>query len=117
MTAPTVEKVVSEFAQLSTEQQREALQLFRQKLTGTDQHTPDSSKPEITSDRSREYTWLDQHRDEYANQWVALNGCRLVSHGAELKEVIAAARRAGESDALMIFVEPSTAPPFLMLWS
>lgn len=68
-------------------------------------------------DRTSDYDWLHLHRDEYANQWVALNDGRLISHGIELKEVIAEARHLGEPDALMIFVEPSTAPPFLMLWS
>jgi hypothetical protein len=68
-------------------------------------------------DRSREYNWLAQHRDEYANQWVALDGDHMVSYGTDFKLVIDEARRQERPDALMIFVEPSTAPPFLMLWS
>lgn len=30
-----------------------------------------------------EMQWLDEHREEYRGQWVALNGSQLVTHGAE----------------------------------
>ena len=68
--------------------------------------------PRSLRDRSREWEWLAQHRDEYADQWVALDGDRLVSHGPRLKEVIEAAKAAGVNDALMVQVEPSDAPLF-----
>lgn len=137
-----VEKIVTEFERLNFEQQREFLrriEIGRAGNGGAEQAIPpagveppdrkDRSKellpftPRIIGvgapvrDRSREYDWLAQHRDEYANQWVALDGANLVSHGTDFKLVIDEARRRGIPDALMIFVEPSTAPPFLMLWS
>jgi len=134
----SVEKVVAEFEQLNPEQQREFLK--RIETGGDDNELAEHAIPAngvetldrkdhslITPriigvgapvrDRSREYEWLARHRDEYANQWVALDGDHLVSHGADFKLVIDEARRQGKPDALMIFAEPSTAPPFLMLWS
>jgi hypothetical protein len=130
-----VEKIVTEFEQLSFEQQREFLKRIeigragneraKQAVPPTEIETPDRKDrlkerppftPKITGigapvrDRSREYDWLGQHRDEYANQWVALDDDHLVSYGTDFKLVIDEARRQGRPDALMIFVEPSTAP-------
>jgi hypothetical protein len=56
-------------------------------------------------DRSREYEWLKKHRDLYAGSYVALSGDCLLSHGKTFKEVATAAREAGATDALIIFVE------------
>jgi hypothetical protein len=63
-------------------------------------------------DRSLEDEWLRKHRDEYANQWVALDGGRLIASGDDLKKVAQTARELGVPDALMIRVEPSDALPF-----
>jgi hypothetical protein len=63
-------------------------------------------------DRSGEDEWLRQHRDEYANQWVALDGDRLIASGDDLKKVARTARALGVPDALMIRVEASDALPF-----
>ena len=38
-----------------------------------------SSIPYI--DRSREMAWLVAHEDEYAGEWVLLEGDRLLAHG------------------------------------
>ncbi len=59
-----------------------------------------------------EAAWLDEHRDGYAGQWVALDGDRLISASANAKEVYAAAQAAGTTDALIVRVEPADALPF-----
>ena len=63
-------------------------------------------------DRSREAEWLRTHRDEYAGQWVALDGEKLIASGDDLKQVATTARRSGVPHALMIRVEVSDALPF-----
>lgn len=50
-------------------------------------------------DLSAEYRWIQEHREEYARQWVALKGDQLISHGPNGVEVMAAARNAGHPDA------------------
>lgn len=39
--------------------------------------------------------WIAEHRAAYLGQWVALEGDRLISHGADALEVDAAAKAAG----------------------
>ena len=43
----------------------------------------------------RETEWLRQHRHEYAGQYVALDGDRLIAHADSLREVYRLAREAG----------------------
>ena len=62
------------------------------------------------TDRSRENQWLARHGDEYAGQWVALAGSRLLAHGFDLPQVAAAARAAGVNAALIVRAEPGDAP-------
>ncbi len=64
-------------------------------------------------DFSADRQWLNDHRDEYAGQWVALKYGQLISHGTDLKVVHAAAKAAGHPDALLELVEPSDALPFI----
>ena len=63
-------------------------------------------------DVKKEMDWLREHRAEYANQWVALDGDRLISAGRSAKEVHTAAKTAGFPHALIVLVEPPDALPF-----
>lgn len=60
----------------------------------------------------REMQWLSQHRHEYAGQYVALDGDRLVSHGTDGREVYRQARAAGVKVPFMAHIEPADALPF-----
>lgn len=64
-------------------------------------------------DRSREDEWLHAHQSEYAGQYVALDGNRLVAQGNSFSEAATAARAAGVQDALVVFVESPDTPPYL----
>jgi hypothetical protein len=63
-------------------------------------------------DLSREIQWLNEHRHEYIGQWVALDGDRLISHGATAREVYAAAREAGVKSPLVEYISPMEDMPF-----
>ena len=56
-------------------------------------------------DRSREYAWLEQHRDEYDGRYVALDGDRLIAAGDGAKEVATKAREPGRQGALIVYEE------------
>jgi Family of unknown function (DUF5678) len=78
----------------------------------------DSAQPRVLAtnmpikDRAGEGEWLQKHRDEYAGQWIALDGEKLIASGDDLKQVVSTARRLGVPDALMMRVEPNDALPF-----
>jgi hypothetical protein len=73
-------------------------------------------RPEIRRvppiDLSREMEWLKEHHHEYLEQWVALDGDRLIAHGKQAREVYAAARAAGLKSPFVEFISAPNDPPF-----
>ena len=61
---------------------------------------------------SKEIKWLAEHRHEYAGQWVALDGDKLLSHGHNAREVFEAARSTGVKLPLFVHIEPADELPF-----
>ena len=59
--------------------------------------------------------WIQEHREEYLGQWVALEGDRLISHGTDALKVHADAKAAGiEAPFLEHIVEEKE--PFWAGW-
>lgn len=56
--------------------------------------------------------WLQAHAHEYGGQWVALDGDRLIAHGADAASVFALADADGAYLPLLTFIEPADALPF-----
>ena len=63
-------------------------------------------------DCSEETRWIAAHREEYAGQWVALKGSRLLSHGLDAKAVYQAARTLGVESPVVVQIESSDELPF-----
>lgn len=63
-------------------------------------------------DCAREMQWLAEHRSEYAGQWVALDGDRLLSHGTNAREVFETARKSGIKLPLFVHIESPDELPF-----
>ena len=64
------------------------------------------------ADFSLSVKWLGEHSAEYAGQWVALDGDRLIAHGQDAKEIYAAAGASGVKYPMVTQVEDPNAPPF-----
>jgi negative regulator of replication initiation len=64
---------------------------------GKPQPAPANKKltPAPMPNKDREMQWLVDHAREYAGQWVALDGDRLIAQGPDAKAVYAAARADG----------------------
>lgn len=116
MPTTSVQQIMADIQALSGEQREELLQQL-----ATDHSEAEPFKLPITprligsytpKDRSREWAWLAEHSDDYAGQWVALDGDRLVAHGPAFKEVLMAARELGSPEALIVRAEASDAVPF-----
>lgn len=67
-------------------------------------------KPIPVPDSKRELRWLKEHAREYAGQWVALDGNRLIAHGSDAKAVFAAADADGAYLPLVTQVEDPDRP-------
>lgn len=46
-------------------------------------------------DYAKAKKWIEEHREEYLNQWVCLEGDRLIAHGTDGREVYRTAQEAG----------------------
>lgn len=60
----------------------------------------------------RETEWLRQHRHEYAGQYVALDGDRLIAFGSDGRTVIRQAREAGVKAPYIARIEAADELPF-----
>lgn len=96
----TLEQIIEEARQLP----REAKQRLRDELDRELQNT----KSYRTHERER--AWIEAHREEYLGQWVALDGDRLIAHGANAREVYLAARAAGVRSPFVEQIMPSLEP-------
>lgn len=52
--------------------------------------------------RQRRLDWLKTHREEYAGQYVALVGDKLVGHGRTMREANDQARKNGVKDPFLV---------------
>lgn len=75
-------------------------------LTVHDEESHPVAEPKVQpySARIAEQAWLREHGNEYADEWVVLEGDRLVSHGTDAKVVIAQARAAGITRPFLVQV-------------
>jgi len=91
----TLEQIISEARKLSPGERRN----LREGLDS------EFEQPTPVHSRSIESAWVDQDRDEYLGQWVAVEGNRLIAHGANPRQVYLSAREAGISVPFIVRVQ------------
>jgi hypothetical protein len=85
-----------------------------------DEKTPsngegDASQP--NSDRSaKSLRWLQENREKYAGQWVALDGDRLIASGPTAREVYSKAKAEGVEIPFVELVTERESGPFTGGW-
>jgi hypothetical protein len=103
MSSAIVERILEEVKRLTPEEQRE----LREALAR------ETSAPQKDYDtHERERAWIERHRDEYLDEWVALEGDRLLAHGTDAREVYLEARSAGVRAPYVERVKPNDGLPF-----
>lgn len=109
------ELVLSQVQQLSPTDRSKLLEYLRaEESIGELKPSPvPSRRPEgLDVIRERERRWLDEHRADYAGQWVALDGDRLIAHGPDGREVYRQVDEAGVKYPFVVHLPPADAPPF-----
>jgi hypothetical protein len=69
-----------------------------------------------SGDRSSEMQWLDENRAAYQDQWVAIEGARLIAAGTDPLKVFSAAKAAGIQTPFVVHVLPEDPLPFIPGW-
>lgn len=67
-------------------------------------------------DRSREMDWIKENRAKYADQWIVVEGDRLIAADADAHKVFAAAKASGIEAPFFVHVLPEDPLPFVPGW-
>jgi hypothetical protein len=108
------DEVMTQVNQLPLIEQRKVFIALSAKLEAPARKTLDRRVAPLVAnaDFSLSLKWLSEHKHEYAGQWVALDGDRLIGNGASAKEVYAMADAAGVAMPMVTRVDDPNAPPF-----
>jgi len=75
----------------------------------------DASRADATRS-AKSLRWLDENREKYAGQWVALDGDRLIASGPTAKEVYSKAKAEGVEIPFVELVTDQAHVPFTGEW-
>jgi len=114
MSQATAELILAEIAALPPEEREKLRTLLNRRPSSA----PDEAEQSVfiplfdASDPAPSLRWIEEHRAEFAGQYVALDDDRLVAHGVNPQEVIAAVRASGLNGLFFTLILPADAPPF-----
>ena len=101
-----VERILEEVSTLSEEEQEQ----LRRSLNGGQVKKKKEPlgkfvEPIPEPDQQGAMRWVSDHWREYQEQWIALDGYRLIAHGVDFNEVNAAAEADGAYLPMVAFIE------------
>lgn len=116
MLTERVQTVLQEIEALNVDEKRSLIEYINQQThkdaeawrSGSRNLQAETGAPEF----SHELEWLHEHRQEYAGQYVALVGDKMVANGLEPKTVLHRAREAGYAAPLIVRIESPDELPF-----
>ena len=114
MSQATTEMILAEIAALPAEEREKLRTLLNRQASAVNGQAAanDFIQPFDTTDPAPSLRWLAEHRAEFAGQYVALDGDRLLAHGTDPQPVIAAVRASGLNGLFFTYLQPLDAPPF-----
>ncbi len=119
MSEPNVETMFKQFAALPFGDQLRLRQMIESRfkrepaLETTPVHAAVFVAPIPEPDPKPNRRWLKEHQHEFAGEWVALDGDRLIAHGPTAAAVYAAADADGAYLPLVTYLLPADAHPFV----
>lgn len=119
MSQVTVENILTQITQLPLSERARLRFLLDQDLQNGKPAKSQLDKrvtPIPAPDAQAAMKWLAEHAKEYAGQWVALDGDRLIAHGTDSQSVYAAAKADGAYLPLIELIEDPENPT-QFLWS
>src|SRR5262245_59887146 len=114
MSQATAEMILAEIAALPAEEREKLRALLNQQSSPVNGQaaTNDFIQPFDTTDTAPSLRWLAEHRVEFAGQYVARDGDRLLAHGTDPQPVIEAVRASGLNGPFFTYLQPLDALPF-----
>ncbi len=101
----TLEEIINEARSLSPAEKRKLRQILDLELERAKAHDRAQTTHSENGDdemRERRLEWLKAHREEYADQYVALAGDVLVGHGPTIREAHEQARQNGVENPFLV---------------
>ena len=117
MSTITAESILTLIEQLPSTERIRLNQLLARRQT-LQEAEPAKAKPPLDKrvpcapmmDRTREMKWIAEHQHEYAGQWVALDGDRLIAASQIRAEISAAVKADGAKLPLIIRIPAPDEP-------
>jgi hypothetical protein len=100
----SVDQIIKLIAQLPAAEQERIRRWLDARETSNENETGSPAQAERSA---KSLKWLDENREKYPGQWVALDGDRLIANGPTAKEVYSKAKAEGVA---IPFVELATDP-------
>lgn len=114
MSTNTFDAVLRQVELLPPAQQRQLVRIIEERQEQSTKPPLDKRVPcEPMKDRTRELVWIEQHRHEYAGQWVALDGDRLIAASPIRAEISVAIKADGAELPLIDRIPSPDEPPFM----
>jgi len=109
----TAELILAEIAALPADERAKLVSLLNRNVEkGSDPRNGVSGEWFDSPDPEPSLRWIREHREEFAGQYVALDGDILIAHSLNPDEVIAAVRSAGLTGVFFTLIPPADEPVF-----
>lgn len=95
----TLEQILDEARKLPVDQQRRLRDALEALTTNSDESPSYRTHEE-------ERAWVEAHREEFLDQWVALDGDNLIAHGTDARTVYDDARAKGTTSPYLVHIVP-----------
>jgi hypothetical protein len=107
------DEILERIGRLPEEKKAQVLQFLESVEASVSRQQPPGTVSERAAASMR---WIDEHRAEYAGQWVAMDGDRLVAHGTDARDVAERARQLGVSAPFLHRVDAEEPAAFWGGW-